>query len=421
MVKGCEPNPLAGETATPGIGPQQKPAGLYIHIPFCDIRCGYCDFFTLADRHEQIPAYLSALHKELDSYAATTPFGQAEFDSIFLGGGTPSLLNPHQVDSLLSFIHSRFTISVDTEITLETNPGTVDLAKLRDLRSAGVNRLSLGVQSFRPEELLFLDRDHSVDDSIRCYDHARKAGFDNINFDLISGLPSQSVQEWQFNLQTTIELGPNHISAYNLTFEDGTPLTAQLRRGVFRRPPTETERRMLLLTVEMLAAHDYPQYEISNFAHPGATCRHNEKYWNGNPYLGVGASAHSYVSGKRFWNVSNLKAYLEGLEQKQAPIAGEEVLTNKELDFERAYLGLRQRSGINLRHFEAERGVSVFTRYASTLHKFFSLTFEDPCLNEAYTNGNRSLQGKHLCLQDGHLRLTREGVLVCDAICSEFV
>jgi oxygen-independent coproporphyrinogen-3 oxidase len=206
-------------------------AGLYVHIPFCEIKCGYCDFFVVAHKRPQIAAYLKALNTEVDLYAKRAKIRNLYFDTLYFGGGTPSLLNARQLDTLIQSITSKFNFSSGPEVTVETNPGTVDLNRLMDYRAAGVNRLSLGIQSFHPKELLFLDRTHAVEDIFACLRDARKVGFENINFDLIFGLPGQTLEDWKTSLLRAVELGPEHISTYNLTYEPRTALTRKLQRG----------------------------------------------------------------------------------------------------------------------------------------------------------------------------------------------
>ena len=243
-------------------------AGLYIHFPFCEIRCGYCDFFTITNRDARIPAFLDALKSEFQIYSRNPAAAELLYSTLYFGGGTPSLLQPAQLADIIEAARSAFHFHDETEITLETNPGTVNFDRLRELLAVGINRLSIGVQSFHEEELRFLDRDHTATDAVRCFDNARKAGFPNISIDLIFSLPGQDIAAWRDNLKNAVSLQPDHISAYNLTFEDGTPLTTQLRQGRFRTLPDETQREMHLLTIEKLSAAGLEHYEISNYAVP---------------------------------------------------------------------------------------------------------------------------------------------------------
>ncbi len=396
-------------------------AALYIHIPFCEIRCGYCDFFTVTGREEQIPAYLSALEREIALCLQEHAEHALTFETLYFGGGTPSLLSAGQLESLISTALAKFNFAPNPEITLEANPATLDLAKLRELRAVGINRLSLGVQSFHPKELHFLDRDHTVTQAITNYEQARQAGYDNISIDLIFGLPKQTQQAWQENLKRAAALAPDHISAYNLSFEDGTPLTTQLQAGKIKRAPEERQRRMLLATIEYLREHGLQHYEISNYARPGLESRHNQKYWDGSPYLGLGVSSHSYVNGRRFWNVRNLKTYLDKLHAGELAIAGAESLDQETRSFELVYLGLRRRTGVALQRYEIETGDRFIERHRRTLAKFFDHSFDDESTQTALTQGAISLGGELLEFAGGHLRLTDAGVVLCDAICAEFL
>lgn len=396
-------------------------AGLYIHIPFCESKCGYCDFFVVAKRQPPISAYLRALRKEILLYAGEPKVRLLHFETLYLGGGTPSLLSASQVDALINLVTAEFSFSSSPEITIEANPGTVDLDKLRDYRTSGVNRLSLGVQSFHPEELLLLDRTHSVDDVLASYSEARKAGFDNISLDLIFALPNQSVEMWQKSLALAIALAPEHISTYNLTFKEATPFSRKLDRGEIRITPENVQQQMFLQTIDTLQSHGYCHYEISNYAYLNKRSLHNQKYWDGSPYLGLGPSAHSFVNKRRFWNVRDLRKYAERLENGQPPIAGEEFLGPDEESLERVILGLRQRQGIHLRAFETELGFSFFEKYVKPLSRFFSSDFDDRNFVIDLTVGKRRLKSRFLEIEGGFLRLTKRGILLSDAICAQFV
>lgn len=395
-------------------------AGLYIHFPFCEIRCGYCDFFTVTNRAARIPAYIAALKAEFQIYSRNPAATEVIYSTLYFGGGTPSLLQPAQLADIIKAARSAFHFHDETEITLETNPGTVDFDRLRELLAVGINRLSIGVQSFQEEELRFLDRDHTATDAVRCFDNARKAGFQNISIDLIFSLPGQDISAWHDNLESAVSLQPDHISAYNLTFEDGTPLTTQLRQGRFRTLPDETQREMHLLTIEQLAAGGLEQYEISNYAVSGFQSRHNKKYWDGSAYLGLGPSSHSYLAGRRFWNVRNLKGYLDSMNQGKLAVDGGETLNERQAAFERIYLGLRQRCGVNLHAFAQEFGISLLERHGDVLKKFFECDFNAEEIMADLTSGARHLKHELLEIRHGFLRLTTEGVILCDAICAEF-
>ena len=282
---------------------------LYIHIPFCKKKCGYCDFVSYAGKDELIDKYVAALCDEIKELAA----GNWQLATIFLGGGTPTLLAPRHFDNILSLLIMITNINNEIEITTEANPGTANLAKLKALRELGINRLSIGAQSFNDQHLKTLGRIHNAQDIIVMYEHARKAGFDNINLDLIFALPNQTLDEWQSDLQTAINLNPNHLSTYNLQIEEGTPLCKQLPTSNLKLPTEEEDLAMYEYTIETLQANGYKHYEISNFAKPGFECQHNINYWKNGNYLGIGAGAHSHVNGKRWANPDSIGEYLNSV------------------------------------------------------------------------------------------------------------
>jgi len=356
----------------------------------------------------------------LTLYAADDRFRKLMFDSIFIGGGTPSLLNPKDIAALLTTVRGLFEVATESEITIEANPGTLNQDILADLKAGGVNRLSLGAQSFDEAELAFLDRDHSAADTRSCMAAARAAGHENVSLDLIYGLPGQTTRAWRDNLRAAVALCPDHISAYCLTFEPGTPLTHRYRKGEVKMPPEESVREMQLLTSDYLDEAGYDRYEISNYAHPTFESRHNKKYWSGAPYLGIGVSAHSFVAGSRFWNVRNYKSYMERLSQSSLPVAEEEILSDGQRCLERIFLGLRQRCGVHLQHFRHEFGESLFDRYEAVMKKHFPAVQTTGALALEFEEGTRSIAGQYLVIEDGWLRLTREALPLCDSLCAEF-
>lgn len=395
-------------------------AGLYVHIPFCDIRCGYCDFFTVTKQDAQIPGYLTALSKEIELYASLDEWQKLSFSTIYFGGGTPSLLTPSQLSSVIDVLQKWFSFDARIEITVETNPGTVDRSKLSGFKAAGVNRLSLGVQSFHDKELQFLDRDHSSSQSRDAVETARQAGIENISLDLIYATPGQTVADWEKTLRQAMALKPQHISAYCLTYEDGTPLAVQLRKGRFVPAADEGQRHLQLAAIEILEANGYAQYEISNFALAGFHSQHNEKYWDDSPYLGLGVSSHSFLQNRRSWNVRNLSVYIEQLEHARLPVAGDELLETDDRALEAVYLGLRQSRGLDLAYFERKIGTPFLTHYADILTKFFDRNISSESLQKRLVDGTEDMTGPFMAIEDGFLRLNREGILLCDAICSEF-
>lgn len=290
---------------------------LYLHIPFCRHRCGYCDFNTYAGQEGLIPAYVSALCREMEILAKGSA-DSISIHTIYLGGGTPSLLKPHQLEAILNTARKAFNIRTAAEITLEANPGTLALPYLQDVRRMGINRISLGMQSARPEELRLLERQHDFGDVLRGIQWARQAGFENISLDLIFGLPEQSLESWQRSLELAIGLNPDHFSLYALTLEHGTPLGRWAQRGLLLLPDPDRAADMYEWAGERLLESGYLQYEISNWARRDPqgelmSCRHNLQYWRNLPYFGLGAGAHGYVAGMRTVDVLSPAAYIQRL------------------------------------------------------------------------------------------------------------
>jgi len=288
-----------------------SPLSIYLHIPFCRHRCAYCDFNTYAGQEEFIPTYVDALCREIEFTGKNAP-EKLSLHTVFFGGGTPSLLTPRQFEAVLQAISGHFDLS-EPEVTIEANPGTVSLADLRDLRSLGVNRISFGVQSANLSELRMLERQHSYFDVINAVTWARQAGFDNLNLDLIYGLPLQTLDNWSATLKLILGLAPEHLSLYALTMEHGTPFGRWSARGLMPLPDPDLAADMYEWAGEMLESAGYQQYEISNWAKPSSECRHNLQYWRGLPYLAAGAGAHGYVNSYRYSNVLRIKTYIERL------------------------------------------------------------------------------------------------------------
>ena len=285
------------------------PHSLYVHIPFCRHRCAYCDFNTYARQEQEIPAYVTALCREATYVGARAP-DDLILHTIFFGGGTPSLLFPSQIRAIVQSIYDAFEVTAEAEITLEANPGTVGFGDLQSLRQAGINRLSLGVQSANGEELRLLERQHSYRDVLDAIVAARRTGFENLNLDLIYGLPEQTLATWQTTVKRILDLRPEHVSAYALTLEHGTPFGAWARRGLLPLPDPDLAADMYEWASSELETAGYSQYEISNWARAGRECRHNLQYWRGLPYLGLGAGAHGYSSGYRYSNVLGIRNYV---------------------------------------------------------------------------------------------------------------
>jgi oxygen-independent coproporphyrinogen-3 oxidase len=328
-------------------------ASLYLHIPFCEHKCIYCDFYSI-EALDPMESFLVALRDEIGMYA----HHQSSFETIFFGGGTPSLLSPATIRELIGLLKATFDVEKNAEITLETNPGTVDERKLEGYREAGVNRVSFGVQSFHDDDLKFLTRIHSSSQARDVIRLAERAGFDNTNLDLIFALPGQTMERWRHNLEEAVALRTKHISAYSLIVEKNTPLHRMVNAGEVSTLPLGLEAEMYAMTMEFLAAKGFGHYEVSNYAQPGYHSRHNCNYWNHSNYLGFGPSAHSYWEGKRWWNFSNIRGYAEKIALREYPVAEVEVLTKDQLFDEAVMLGLRS-GGVDLTRLKEEFGVDL--------------------------------------------------------------
>jgi oxygen-independent coproporphyrinogen III oxidase len=297
---------------------------IYLHIPFCTHRCAYCDFNTYAGQESLMPAYVDALTREIEfvgSRAERSGVSRHEVHTIFFGGGTPSLLSPKQFEAIFQILRDNFTLTEDAEITIEANPGTVSYEDLMELRRIGINRLSYGVQSANTEELRMLERIHDFFDVIEAVKSARKAGFKNLNLDVIYGLPEQTLQTWQTTVKRILDLHPEHLSAYALTLEHGTPFGRWASKGLLPFPDPDLAAEMYEWLSEALNANGYVQYEISNWAKPGYECCHNLQYWRGLPYLAFGAGAHGYTNGYRYSNVLRIKSYIDRFNNPQSPVS----------------------------------------------------------------------------------------------------
>jgi oxygen-independent coproporphyrinogen-3 oxidase len=290
---------------------------LYLHIPFCTHRCAYCDFNTYAKQESLIPAYVDALCREIAAVADSAD-GRLELHTIFFGGGTPTLMTPAQYGRILAAIERHFDLA-EPEITTEANPGTVSLADLRELRALGINRISFGVQSANADELRMLERRHDYFDVLNAVTWARQAGFCNLNLDLIYGLPLQTLDRWRATVELVLGLRPEHLSAYALTLEHGTPFGRWSRRGLLPIPDPDAAADMYEWASEELETRGYAQYEISNWAQPGHECRHNLQYWRNLPYLGLGAGAHGFAGGYRYSNLLRIGTYIDRLAEASMP------------------------------------------------------------------------------------------------------
>ena len=343
-----------------GGGEGRPPAGLYVHVPFCLTRCGYCDFNAYAGLGHLAERYVAALRREADLAA---PAWEGErFVSVFVGGGTPTTLEPGALLGVLAHLRARFDVAGGAEVTVEANPDTVDVRSLARLRAGGVARLSLGAQSFDPAVLAALERVHGPASVRRAFDAARKAGFGNVNLDLIYGAHGETLGSWRRTLEEAIALGPEHVSAYALTVEPATPLGRKVAAGLVPAPDPDLQAEMFELACELLGDAGYRHYEVSNWARPGFECLHNLGYWERRPYLGLGAGAHSARADRRWWNLRPPLAYLEAVEAGRLPVGGEERLGPEEARFEEVLLRLRTSRGLPISWVRADAAAELLER-----------------------------------------------------------
>jgi oxygen-independent coproporphyrinogen-3 oxidase len=332
-------DPLDRTSPDVGVG-----AGIYVHVPFCLTRCGYCDFNAHAGLDRLKGRYVRALEREVDLVAED--WREERIVSVFVGGGTPTTLEASALDDLLSHVRSRFDVDDGAEVTIEANPDTVDEGRFRALLAAGYSRISMGAQSFDLASLEALERVHSPDAVRRAFAAARAAGHRNLNLDLIYGADGETLDSWRRTLEQAISLAPEHLSAYALTIEPATPLGRKVEAGSVPPPDPDLQADMFLLACEALDDAGYGHYEVSNWARPGYECRHNLGYWERRPYLGLGAGAHSYRGRRRWWNVRPPEGYIRAVEAGQAPVGGDERLDPQDDDLEEVFLRMRTLEGI---------------------------------------------------------------------------
>jgi oxygen-independent coproporphyrinogen-3 oxidase len=371
-------------------------SGIYIHIPFCERKCIYCDFYSVENLN-LIDRFTESLLKEIEIFSIETDFfNDSIFDTIYFGGGTPSLLEPAQIEKILNKLSQSFKISSNPEITLETNPGTVDKRKLLEFKNLGVNRISFGVQSFFDDDLKFLGRIHTGEDAFKCVNDSFEVGFENVSIDLIFGLPGQTVEKWLENLKFAVSLNVPHISAYNLIVERGTPLHELFSLGKVEIPEDEIQAQLYERTIDFLENAGYVHYEVSNYAFEGFECRHNLKYWQYENYIGFGPSAHSFWINKRWWNFANLNKYINALDLGKIPVANFEILDEEKMIEEFIYLGLRSK-GINVARFKGK----------------FGFEFVDGDIKDEIEELERA---GYITIEDDFIKLTPKGFLLCDEI-----
>ena len=341
-------------------------AGLYIHIPFCKVKCGYCDFYSITKNEDQIPLFTDCLLKEIDMYKNYVE--EWSFDTIFFGGGTPSLLPAKYLEQILQKLHDTFDTSKVKEISLEANPGEAPYEHLKDIKSLGINRISMGFQSFDDKILKLLGRLHKSEDCFNTFKNVRKAGFDNINTDMIFNIPGLSIDNWKKDLTRLLELDPEHISAYSLTVEPSTKLFNLVKRKELLMPIESIDIEQFLLTNKILSEHGYSHYEISNYAKINKESKHNLHYWNLSPYLSFGPSSHSYDLEKRWGNVRSLEKYIESISNNKLPVENNEKLSHNDHYNEIILNGLRLKNGINLSSLNKYSDL-VNLDYLNTIHK----------------------------------------------------
>ncbi len=377
-------------------------AGLYVHIPFCKKKCGYCNFYSTTNLLLK-KKFLQTLFMEMEQYRGCDLI----FDTIYFGGGTPSILTAEEISSILDKIHRLFRVHEDVEITLEANPGTVGYKNFCQYAHAGINRLNFGIQSFDDSNLKFLGRIHSSRDARLAINLARDAGFSNIGFDMMYGLAEQSLEKWQKDLETALSFFPEHLSCYMLSYEKNTPLYESRKNGDILPLNDDLEGNLFSFTWQFLLSQNYVPYEISNFSRRDPETsgkyrsRHNQKYWHFAPYLGFGPSSHSYVDPVRFWNHKSLYGYMHAVESRRSPVETREILSTEQQMIESIFLGLRTSEGIDIKRFEQKFGAG-----------FFQLL---PALLEGMADKG------YVYLSDTRCALTAPGMRFHDSICDLIV
>jgi len=366
-------------------------AGIYIHIPFCKHKCNYCNFYSLASTRymDQIPDALIGEISQRSNYLAES------IETIYFGGGTPSLLACSDIERILNAVFSRFSVNPDAEITLEANPDDLTPEKLQSLKKSGINRLSIGIQSFRKEDLEFLSRSHSTEQVIQCITDAKQAGFTKLSIDLIYGIPTLTDEGWISNLSKAFSFGISHISAYSLTVEEKTPLEVMIRKGTMKAVDEGLSLSHYQILCHIMQQHGYEHYEISNFSLPGEWSRHNTAYWQGKSYLGIGPSAHSYNGSSRSWNVSNLQRYIDSV--KAGKVESEQEILSPVTQFnEYIMTSLRTMWGCDLEQVR--------------------LKFGDDTADSLLQNAKKFIDSGQMICKEGKLLLTGDGRLFTDGI-----
>lgn len=388
--------PTAGTTAS--AAETRRGLGLYIHIPFCHLRCHFCAFYLHLHSEQAVTRFLRSLELELACYGQQAALQSRQFQTIYFGGGTPTTLRAEQLLRMLDLVRATFDVAADAEITVEGHPDTLSREQLHSLKRAGVTRLSLGAESLDQDELIRVGRPTQATSLARAMAMVREVGFANVNLDLMYGLPGQTLESWQSTLAGVLTFDPTHLSCYALTVEDGTALAQSVAVGARPAPDPDLQTAMEQAAEAQLAAAGYDRYEISNYAKPGWACRHNQLYWGQGDYLGLGPSAESYVNGVRFGNVADLAAYCDALDQGRPPLAHEEPLSVAQQQREAVVFGLRQSAGVERRLVEA---LSADRRWYGRL-------------NDLLTEG--LLTGR-----DGRIRFTDQGRQLADSVSAALI
>lgn len=370
----------------------KKHTGLYVHVPFCRTKCSYCNFYSITSL-DGIDEFLPALHAEMNFYRS---FAGA-FDTLYFGGGTPSLLSIKHFSEIMTHVQKTFHFTKDPEITVEINPADMMLHELKSLRSMGINRISIGVQSFNDDILTFLGRRHTCVQARRTISDARQAGFENIGLDLMYGIPGQDITSWTETLKEVVFFEPEHLSCYQLALEDDTPLGKRHRTGDFLLLDEDRQYDYFMITSAMLEDAGYVHYEVSNFARNETfASKHNSKYWNHSSYLGLGPAAHSFSANRRWWNKGSVSEYIEDLRAGKAPVAAAEILSTEELRLEAMFLGFRTKEGLHLKNFNKRFSCNLLEDKAQTIESLINSGF--------------------IRIEDGYLRPTPSGLAVADRL-----
>ncbi|MFR5131252.1 MAG: radical SAM family heme chaperone HemW [Terrisporobacter sp.] len=373
--------------------------GLYIHIPFCVTKCKYCDFNSFKiDLNEKIK-YLNYLGEEMKLYKEEIK--NREIDSVFVGGGTPSILNENEINILFEKIKENFNIKSNAEITMECNPGTLTLNKLKVMKKSGVNRLSIGLQAVQNHHLKYIGRIHTFEEFEKNYHDAKQMGFDNINIDLMYALPNQSREDWMESLEKVVKLNPTHISAYSLILEENTELFKMYERDEFNLLDENTDIEMYEYTINYLKSHGYNQYEISNYAKDNFECKHNVLYWKCEEYVGIGASASGYFNGIRYNNICELANYEKMILEGEKPIEWEEKLSIKDEIEESIFLGLRMNEGIQISDFKEKYNFDFEKEYKNEIEKLSKMELIE--------------------IDNNRMKLTQKGREISNSVFVEFI